>query len=112
MPAKFIIDFFIFCMYSLYDYAGVVELVYALDSKSSLERGEGSSPSSGTKNPQKGILPESKAKLCARDENGLSVYERSSVCRQSGAQKKSMRRHGFFRGRDSLLRHIRTHLVE
>jgi len=31
--------------------AGVAELVYALDSKSSLERDEGSSPSSGTTKP-------------------------------------------------------------
>lgn len=77
----------IFCLnYSIVlGIAGVVELVYALDSKSSLERGEGSSPSSGTKKKSLFgdffICPGSNAKHCVRDLNGLSVYEHSSACR-------------------------------
>jgi hypothetical protein len=53
-------------------------MVAALDSKSSLARGESSSLSPGT---------ESKAKLCVEDLKDGAVYSRSSDCRESGSGK-------------------------
>lgn len=71
-PAISLIDFFLFCMYSVC-IAGVVELVYALDSKSSLERGVGSSPTSGTTNPRKGIF-------ARRESRGTTFVWDSKTC--------------------------------
>ena len=45
-----------------------------------------------------------------QDSNGFAVYERSRACRESGAQKNSMRRHGIIRGRDSCRVHKQIHL--
>lgn len=120
-PAISLIDFFLFCMYSLC-IAGVVELVYALDSKSSLERGVGSSPTSGTTNRQLAIFVlENKAKLCVWDENDGAVYRSSTTCRESVPRLKVSGEKLLSRGRvlwhtesvrlESHLRYFKNHSV-